>query len=86
MHDHGKCERCDQQERELAGLREAAIALAARLDAMTAPLNDVCPISHIHGLPYVGPTWTDELAMLRAALAAVGRPDTTPTKDSPPHV
>lgn len=45
-------------------------ALVAKLDAMTEPLNGMCVIGHVHGMPYTGPTWGVELTTAKELLAA----------------
>jgi hypothetical protein len=56
----------------MKALREAATALADRLDLIkeSGSFRSVFQVAAIHHCPYIGLTWTDEVAALRAALSA----------------
>lgn len=54
---------------------EASIALknlVEKLDAIEPHISNVCAIAQIHGVPYTGPNWADEIAAARAVLAQKG--------------
>lgn len=82
--DAGSWRRCaDQRESErleaeaaLARVREALRNLVAKLDAIEPHVSNVCAIAQVHGVPYTGPNWADEIAAARAAL--------TPAAPEPP--
>lgn len=56
----------------VAGLVEAAKAFADRLDLIheDTRFKSVWIIAQLHSQPYSGPTYTDEFAALKAALAS----------------
>jgi len=60
-------------------LREALQNLVTKLDAMEKPLNGACVIASIHGMPYIGPTWSDELSVAKALIALTPAPETGET-------
>lgn len=66
MTDRSDCN-CDQA----LALKEAGAALIRKLAAMNEPLNAMCTMGHIHGMPYSGPSWTEEY---NALAALVGEP------------
>ncbi len=49
-------------------LREALAGLVAVLDAIDPYQRDMCVFAAIHGNPYDGPNWVDEMVVARAAL------------------
>lgn len=69
--------RLDSLTAEHARLREAATAFADKIDEIGPKLNGVFTIAMIHGCPYDGPTWTDALNDLRAALTRPPQEDRT---------
>lgn len=50
-------------------LRAALTDLVRKVGEMEKPINDCIVISTIHGVPYAGPTWSDEMVAARDALA-----------------
>lgn len=68
--------RAEQAEAALARVREALRNLVAKLGAIEPHVSNVCAIAQIHGVPYTGPNWADEIAAARAAL--------TPAAPEPP--
>lgn len=49
-------------------LREALEKLVAKLDAMEKPVNGCIAVSAMHGCPYLGPNWKDEMEAAKSAL------------------
>lgn len=58
--------RMQAAEAALAAYAALVLALVVKLDAAKGPLDAVCQIAQIHGLPYTGPTYGVELAAVRA--------------------
>lgn len=58
----------EAQDDEIRDLKRALKALADKCAAMEEPLNAVCAISAVHGFPYNGPQFGDELAAAYEAL------------------
>jgi hypothetical protein len=54
---------------EIATISAALQNLVAKLDAIEPHVSNVCAIAQIHGVPYTGPNWADEIAAARAVLA-----------------
>jgi len=52
------------------GLREAAEKLLCKLDQVEKDTQGIFVMAHIHGQNYTGANWSEEYAMVRAALAA----------------
>jgi len=78
---HDGAESCRKDASERAHAAEASVwkMLVAKLDKILPIIDGMCAVEQIHGRPYQGPTITDELAELRAALAA---PDVPPEKEN----
>ena len=49
--------------------KDALRKLVAKLDAMEKSINDCIMFSTLHGGPYTGPQWIEEMAEARALLA-----------------
>jgi len=55
-------------EVECSRLRAALDGLVTKLTAMAKPLNSLAVLAYVHGMPYQGPNWDDEMNAARAAL------------------
>jgi hypothetical protein len=73
----GAGEEREMNDVQCDSLLAAARALVAKLDECNEPLKSVCIAAHIHGAPYDGPLFGDELEALRALTSgSQSAPDT----------
>ena len=73
--DQDLADLCASHREALGRVERAETALknlVAKLDAIEPHVSNVCAIAQIHGVPYTGPNWADEIAAARAVLAQKG--------------
>ncbi len=65
-----------EQEREIARVRQVIHAFIVKYDVLEPAIDNAFFMQHIHGMPYKGDTWTEELKALRSMAAMPTEPET----------